>query len=291
MNPIPIFTIEEHHEAYLLWRRAIAAGILPAQGGSLLHIDHHDDMEAGAYPWDMRAGVSDQQAEEFTYQALGIADFIIPALYHGLFSELLILKSLLPIPMVKQERWVMLRGDDALICGNYLPFLHHEQRQSGNGNKRFFDQYSGGLSPFCPGGPAVLDIDLDYFAWDDSLSGVPDKLIEITVEAYREFQADPCHPFRILPRRLVQVCEREGRYYLQYREYSRPNAPPTPERLQKRIGNFAAWLRENDIRPALISLCRSAHSGYLPPDLAPTVEAGVREALGQLYELDIRTRI
>lgn len=289
MAPIPIFIIEEHHEAYLLWRRAIAAGLLPPQGASLLHIDHHDDMEAGAYAWDLRAGVSDDRAEEFTYQALGIADFIVPALYEGIFSELLILKALLPLPIVKKERWVRLKADNTLLCGDYVPFLHHGLRQSGGGDMRFYAQYNGGLSAFSPGGPAVLDIDLDYFAWDDSLSGCPDKLLEITAEAYREYQADLYHPFRILPRRLVRVCEREGRYYLQYKENISPNPPPTPERLQKRIDNFAAWLRDNSIRPALISLCRSARSGYLPPALAPRVEAGVREALGQLYELDIRT--
>lgn len=52
--------------------------------------------------------------------------------------------------------------------------------------------------------------------WDDTLSTVLPKRIEITGEAYREFCENPYHPFRILPRALIRAEAENGRYYLRY---------------------------------------------------------------------------
>ncbi len=40
---IPLHVLEEHHEAFLLWQIAIRAGVLPARGNTLLHVDEFPD--------------------------------------------------------------------------------------------------------------------------------------------------------------------------------------------------------------------------------------------------------
>ena len=62
----------------------IEAGYIPAKGNYLLHVDHHDDLEAGAYVWDM-TNMPKTAAEAFDFKehCLGIADFITPRTLAG----------------------------------------------------------------------------------------------------------------------------------------------------------------------------------------------------------------
>ena len=54
MSKIPVYIMEEHHEAFYYWNYFIECGLIPPKHNYLLHIDHHDDMEAGGYDWDFR---------------------------------------------------------------------------------------------------------------------------------------------------------------------------------------------------------------------------------------------
>lgn len=102
MSKIPVYIMEEHHEAFYYWNYFIECGLIPPKHNYLLHIDHHDDMEAGGYDWDFRIPwESLEQIRTFTYEKLGIADFITPALYQGIFDTVHIMKNLLH----RAQRW------------------------------------------------------------------------------------------------------------------------------------------------------------------------------------------
>ena len=46
---IPVYCMEEHHEAFYYWGLAVENGYLQKEGNTLFHIDHHDDLENGGY--------------------------------------------------------------------------------------------------------------------------------------------------------------------------------------------------------------------------------------------------
>lgn len=283
---IPVYCMEEHNEAFYYWGAAVEKGYLGREGNTLFHVDHHDDLESGGYFHDFTQPFQNlEERKRFTYEKLGIADFIVPALYEGIFSKLYNMKALLPKKFESRERFVKRIGSNALMLGEYVPFLHGVYRREKREEYRFFTYYEGSLSDTLELENTVLDIDLDYFCWDDSLKSVPPKRIEITKEAYEEYQENPYHPFRILPRRLLKTEESGGHFYIRYEEPPIQEKEADETRIRKRVDRFMEWLRTVSWQPCLITLCCSAHSGYLPAEYAGLVEELVREGLESIYQL------
>jgi len=286
MHTIPLYCIEEHHEAFYVWGEAVAQGYLLPSGNVLFHVDHHEDMECGGYFHRFTAPFADlDERRAFTYEKLGIADFIVPALYEGIFCTMYMMKSLVSREFRGECRYIKRVGDCALVMGSYIPFVHAQLKQEGDARYAFFTYHEGSLSSTGALAHVALDIDLDYFSWDDQLQSTAPKRIEITRDAYLEWKRDCYHPFRILPRRLLFAEEADGRYYLCYRE------PPIGEtladlaRIEQRIERFFAWLGGVGWTPCMITMCRSARSGYLPGACAAYVEERVIGRLEQLYHI------
>ena len=281
---MPSCSFQEHHEAFYYWGEAIEKGYLKPRGNVLFHIDHHDDFEYGAYFHDFTKPFSSlEERKEFTYHCLGIADFIVPGLFEGIFDRFYNMKGLTPVPFREGLRFIRLQHDNILTPGDYIPFLHGDFKKAQDPNYTFYTQYEGSLSPTPPMDHVVLDMDLDYFCWDDALTTANPKRIELTKEGYEDFVNDPHHPFRILPRKLLHAVEEEGRYYLQYEEPPLHTPIATEERIRKRIEKFEVWLRDQPWEPALITVCRSSGSGYLPRDRAQLVEQEVEAVFTRLY--------
>lgn len=281
---MPALIMEEHHEAFYYWGYAVEQGWIAPQGNVLFHVDHHDDLTCGGYFHDFSRPLTDlKERKAFTYSHLGIADFIAPALYEGLFSHMYNMKGLVKQPFSSEERLIRLRGKQILEQGRYLPFLHADKRKDGAAGYGFYTYHEGALSDTGPLDQVVLDIDLDYFCWDDTLSTVSPKRIEITREAYEEFWADPYHPFRILPRALVRAEEADGRYYLRYMEAPTEEKPAGEDVICMRTERFFDWLGRQPWEPDLVTICRSVHSGYLPQERAGLVEKLVCQGLQKLW--------
>lgn len=279
---MPVLMMEEHHEAFYYWGLAVEKGWIAPQGNILFHVDHHDDLVCGGYFHDFSRPFADlEERKAFTYSRLGIADFIVPALYEGLFSHMYNMKGLVTQPFSSEERLIRLRGTQRLEHGRYIPFLHADKQKADG--FCFYSYHEGALSDTGPLEQVVLDMDMDYFCWDDSLSAVAPKRIEITKEAYRAFSTDPYHPFRILPRALVRAEEEEGRYYLRYLEAPTEETPAGEDLIRRRAGRFFDWLGRQPWEPVLITICRSVHSGYLPQERAGLVEELVGQGLQKLW--------
>lgn len=297
-----IFTavMEEHRDAYYHWHRMIDRGIIPAQDNYLLHIDHHDDMEGMGYCWDLtQMPRNAAEALEFTDQCLGIADFIIPAMWEKTFTTVHLLTELAParnkistcsISLMKGSRTCLSVDEDRNAVGDrphraVPPWLSEESarkteitctvKQGGlNENERY------------PVHGLVLDVDLDYFCWDDALRfGIPQR-IEITREAYREFLDDRDHPFRILPTRLVDVTEKDGKYWLYFVNHIPENPIPDDETILRRIDRLFSYIQRMGIKPSAIDICKSAKSGYLPAQKAGFVEKQFLERLEKLFPIE-----
>ena len=282
---IPVYCMEEHHEAFYYWGLAVENGYLQKEGNTLFHIDHHDDLENGGYFWDFtKPFLNLEERKRFTYESLGIADFIVPALYEGTFSKMYNMKAVLPKAFQSQERFVRRVSNNALVMGEYIPFIHASYRKEGNEKYKFFTYYEGSLTETERLENVVLDIDLDYFCWDDSLQTVSPKRIAITKEAYEEYLRNPYHPFRILPRRLLRTEEIDGIYYLRYEEPVICEKKADEAKIRKRIERFIEWIKKMEWQPKIITICRSMHSGYLPAEYAQFVEKELKAGLENIYK-------
>ena len=287
MQMIPISLMDEHNDAFYHWNVFCERGYILKENNYLLHIDHHSDSEFGAYDWDLRhMPKTAAEALRFTDQCLGIADFIIPAIYQGLFSTFHTVKNVLPCTITEEEHFVKLSGENVLFSGKYIPFVHAARKT--DSNYRFFLNRSNGLK-----GPddlkgadsLVIDVDLDYFCWDDSLKSVPVKRIEITEQAFQEFCTDRNHPFQILPKKLLSVSCEDGRFFLEYREKYPQTPSASDKRILERIDRLLHWLAGTKVTPRAIDVCRSSYSGYLPSDKAEFVEKNFLKRLEEIYEL------
>lgn len=289
---IPVYIMSEHSEAYYIWHKAKAEGYLPQLPARLIHVDHHSDFEAGSYRHDFNQKTeTPEQALDFMQNGLGIADFIVPAVWEGLFDEMIDFHGIFAADYGwTQHELILSSKGNSINLREYMPLVDagHENDE----NRRHMGYRRLSLmkleKPEDPGKPVVLDIDIDYFVWDNSLTTVKDPEIEITEEAYREFNDNYLHPLRIQPKRVFRTYEREGRYYLQYKDPFDAYKPVRDERLQQRIEKFVNWLRDNEIRPAFIDICRSNLSGYCPAERWQDVEKQLLEKLAEIYELDIR---
>ena len=282
--------MDEHNDAFFHWHYYIEKGYIPKEGNYLLHIDHHDDFVCAGYDGDLQdMPQNPAQALQLVDRALGIADFIAPAIWQGIFSTFHILKNVLPMPFKDEEEFMSLKGTSELFRGKYIPLLHAQKRREKDSDYRFYTLRTGGLMPGdeISGENVVLDVDLDYFCWDNSLSTVSPKRIEITRKAYMEYMSDRNHPFRLIPIKYVKAVEEDGRFYLEYKEHIAPNKRPSDERILKRMDKLLEWVKSMELNIAAIDVCRSSYSGYLPADKAQLVESEFMKRLAQTYEIEV----
>ena len=301
MQKIPTVLMEEHRDAYYHWHRFIDMGAIPPSGNYLLHIDHHDDMECPGYDWDLTSMPQNaQEALDFTDRCLGIADFIVPAVWEGTFDTIHILKELVPAPVrststdlrLMQGSRGCLKITDRSKAGQDrdwhagAPWLIPERKNAGERSLTCQVKY-GGLNDTdrFPGSGVVLDVDLDYFCWDNSTSFGEPRRIEITEDAYQSFVNDRDHPLRILPSRIIDVTRDEGKYWL-YLSQTYPQDPvPDDTVILRRIQRLFYYLRYTGIRPLAIDICRSVRSGYLPAQKAAFVQDNFTRILEEYFPL------
>lgn len=285
---VPTIIVDEHHEAFWAWHLFIEKNFLAKDSNYLLHIDHHDDMECGGYDCDFEnLPINCATAKEFTYNTLGIADFIYPAIYQKIFSNVHILKNLKPQPLKQEKLFVRCIENQELVSGKYIPFLHAGEKNKSDSKYRFFTRIDGGLNDTdsIPSENLVLDLDLDYFCWDDSLRSVPEKKLEITAEAYTDLIQNKNNPFRILPKKLLNFYEDGGKYFMVYRENLNRNILPSEEKIISRIDKLMNYFTKIKLKPAAIDICRSSYSGYLPTERADFVEKTFLDKLSEIFDL------
>jgi hypothetical protein len=222
----------------------------------------------------------------FTYSELGIASFLYPALYQGLFNRVY---------------WLRRRHDEGseseIVCvtsdngeGKRLrssPALSLEAAL--DSDRRCFRLFRVTTDDAIDVSDRsiVLDIDLDYFSCDNR-SGEGWE-IEITRSAYDAFRADRYHALRLAAGNLVKVREREGSYYLcsNYAALAETNLEVDEALILSRIDALAAFLERNAIRPAIIDVARSRFSGYTPGHQWRFIESKLIERLASLYEFNM----
>ena len=79
--------------------------------------------------------------------------------------------------------------------------------------------------------------------------------------------ADPYHRLRMMAGGKLYAEKRDEQYYYVYRPGPVRESPElNPEEINQRIEIFIDWLQANNIKPALIDICRSRFSGFTPAE-------------------------
>jgi hypothetical protein len=294
---IPIFIIEEHHEAFIVWNYAIQQGLLPATGNSLFHVDEHSDMGTPRFNKTIHELNGDiNEIRNFTYSELNIAGFIMPAIYIGLFNQIYWIRQKHKKEEGHYEKMYIRSYNqmgEKLISGKFKDL---KGIQKDNDLKEFdyflktIDQAPSDLN-------VVLDIDLDYF----SCTGNPNEnekiLIEITKDEYDNFNKTPYHRLRFTGLSRVETLFENEKFYFKINDFNTiysSNQLVDLLTIDKRVNHFTKLLEKKQIIPKIINICRSRHSGYTHAEQMQYIENKLIEELAkryslQNYQLDILT--
>jgi hypothetical protein len=281
-RPRPLAILEEHHEAFYVWHSGRERGWLPREPQRLLHFDEHADMNLP----DLRRPLENPQTlpevADFTYSELRINTFLCPALYLNLFNSLYWFR-ITHSPSAGGWRRLCIQPRDA----ERLRFSLRTLTGLGPGEAGAVEYAPMTTADPLPPGPCVLDIDLDYFCWNDEPEW-RNLVVEITRSEYDRFLGNRYHFVRLSPDSEANVFERDGRVYLAFRHMDPTAAPATHQSVvAARIDEFASYLARCGLDPLLITLCRSRHSGYTQSINAGFAEKRVLERLAEAFPYQI----
>lgn len=282
MSP-EIYIIEEHNEAFYVWWKARQNGLIGA-GNCLLHFDDHADFRYPALNNSINRlqDQDDRFLEHFVRKDLHIDSFIVPAIYSGLIGQYCWMRQGVEKTQVQPMAVRTFNNE-----GRY--FLQAPPASDAPGSRSFTHVRTGpaGFSELDlpAAAPFLLDIDLDYFSCCENPYISNEIVIEITEQEYEEFTANPYHYLHFITAHAeVQtwngsyfyVLNRAGETYPSRREVSEAE-------ILLRIKKLVNDLADREIQPAVITICRSRHSGFTPRHQWDFIEAHLICALCCLY--------
>ncbi|MEI6385665.1 MAG: UPF0489 family protein [Spirochaetota bacterium] len=308
MKKIRLYTVEEHHEAFILWAYCVEQKILAPSGNCLLHVDAHSDFALPVLNTSLNSIKGDlKRIYDFTYRELAIGNFIYPAIYQGILDHIVWLDreggektrqtlsgnslTVTADSVIREkgkvEGYVQSKGSDgkSLIVGELVPKI---KAIPFSDRKEFVYQYATLPTASDFPNPEILDIDLDYFSCIRNPATQREIGIEITAEAYAALQ-DPYHPFNLLYKKLRMQNE-GGKCYVLLNEVEETKVRTTwkndEHEILERIDRLVDFLRKKKIRPQIIDICRSRYSGFTPPDQWEFIEKNLIEKLSVLYDFE-----
>jgi flagellin-specific chaperone FliS len=292
MKKIPLFIFEEHHEAFFVWNYSVMNNLIKKSNNTLLHVDEHSDMAVPKFNYSINS-IQDklQKLYEFTYNELTIANFIVPAIYQGMFSQLYWLyqstnegkgsKRPILVYSHKAEGQVLMLDINCDV--GTLAFFNSDLKNALFKSIKTHDEFPESQS-------VVLDIDLDYFSCNPHYYHYQGKL-EVTKEQHDSFNRDKHHFLRFSLGSGIKSKTENGRYYLLFNslhsEVISSKLKVSPKEIIIRIDRFIEFLRKNNVKPQLIDICRSRLSGFTPEDQWEFIEEKLIEKLSTLYNIEI----
>lgn len=277
MATCTLYRLDEHHEAFLAWKRALAGQACAAR--TLVHIDEHADFGAP----DLReplpqAQASTEEVARFVYRQLSIGTFLIPAALGGFFSELVWIRPSRS-PRTRRRLYRLSR----------LPVPPYWAWRDESEPHDIALAYSAGGWRAAAGlrGPWMLDICLDAFACHARPVAQALKL-EITARQYADMARAALNPWNARYGAAATVWIEEGRHFFGITD-TNPccDGPIDQDQLTKQIAQrsrcFESFLARAEREPVVITLVRSVRSGYTPAAVADRLEEQVLGLLGKAF--------
>ncbi len=298
---VATFIIEEHNEAFFIWNYAIRNNIIAPVDNILLHVDEHADFELPVFISPVITDTPDYQSLlDYTRENLSIDDFIIPCIYQGVFKQINWMRQKhsytnknrnLHLALIHQEpelplRQPALRQNEMsyfyLFDKKFKAALFDPKHKSVNYSYITTDTDS---LDFKENSSIILDLDLDYFFSDEQNAGT--FKIQITEQEYMAYKNNTYHKMRFMGSRINAIKEDNAYYYTYQSRQNYLNPQFDPAEVCHNIEKFSFFLEEHNIKPDLISICRSRFSGYTPAEHWQWIEDELLNALAKHYHIRI----
>jgi hypothetical protein len=286
---VPVYIFDEHQEAFYFWHKAKYEGYIN-RPLDLFHVDAHEDMSRTIqftksiyFPQHSENDYL-KYYEEFTKNELNIANFILPGVLNRLVKNIYFIFP----------RWRNFkpRRKKMNICSAFGEgkVIKYSLKINDNVDKRVFKAYSDlkhfnfsmhGIDKTPKNRNVILDIDLDYFACIDSILNHMRYELEITEEQFLKkeiFLSDKTISFAGLDFGFVV---KDEKYYVQigHKKVKDVFHLPPQEEIESEIDTLVSTLQTKNIRPIVVTICRSCISGYCPKDYYEFIETELKKKL------------
>jgi len=245
-NPAKINIIEEHNEAFSLWKEQS----LNINGANLYHVDSHSDMDVPILSDSIYNSPYPIQKQ------LTIDTFITPAILLGL------IKNIVYINPRGIEKKTLVRSIGSVGGKGIVLKLDVKNKDIFPDLKKW--RYRITSKPQLAKGTGILDIDLDYFSCN--LFVHPQLRLPINQEQFQYLKSynqsnSNSHEIGLYDLTDTYLTLKQNNADLIYND--------NEEAINYAIEEF---IYELNIKPTLVSICRSVKSGYTPAKWASYIE-------------------
>ncbi len=290
LSNTPVYTFDEHDEAFFYWHKAKREGFLDVPL-DLLHVDAHDDMgrrdryTQSVYP----PGGSEHRDylgyyRGFAETELDIGSFILPAVLSKLIRNVYFVFPSWRNLRARRRRMNICSafGEGKVLKHN----LHIDGKTDPRALKTYpdFTRFNYSVLPVdkMPGNRRViLDIDLDFFACRDSILNQMGYQVEVTRDQFAAKDALLQDRTLRFSGMAFDFAERDGKYFVHItpRKGKDVSYLPSRENIVEEIETLVRTLAVKKVRPAVVTISRSCFSGFCPKEYAEFIEDRLKRGL------------